>query len=419
MHCPFLNANRRGGTVAPVARVLRIALFAGTLIGCRTGLAVEPPPVIASEPLPPVTEVPLDMTDGITIVAVGDIMPGSLTPIPFVPAPTADDIPSDVRRVIGQADLVFGNLEGAFAVEGMTPKKCHPEAREARRCFEFGSPPFLVSFLKDAGFTVLSLDNNHAEDYGLEGYVLTQGLLAQTGITGVAKRSPAHLAIRGLRVAVVPFGFSGRSFHISDLPTAKAVVTEASDNADIVIVSFHGGAEGDDATRVSDALELYYEEDRGNVIQFAHAVVDAGADLVVGHGPHVPRAIELYQGRVIAYSLGNFWTYGNISIKGTKGIMPLLRVTVGRDGEVRSGQIQSMRQRLPGIPEVDPDGAAVRLVATLSREDFPANPIEVDDSGTIRFRRQEGADGAKLPAPDEPNANLGRNEADSSEPDSR
>ncbi|MFZ5876414.1 MAG: CapA family protein [Nitrospirota bacterium] len=329
------------------------------------------------------------------MVAVGDIMPGSFTPISFVPTPDDHDIPTGIRKTLGQGDVVFGNLEGAFATEGMLPIKCSSVARETRRCFEFGSPPYLASFLKDAGFTVLSLDNNHAEDYGLEGYALTQGLLAQIGITAVPKRTSVLLAIRDLRVAVVAFGFSGRSFHLSDILTAQTVVADAARSADIVIVSFHGGAEGEDATRVIDAVETYFEEDRGNVVRFAHAVVDAGADLVLGHGPHVVRAVELYQNRLVAYSLGNFWTYGNISIKGLKGVMPVLRVTLDRDGTFVTGQIESMRQRLPGIPEPDPDGTAVRLIAALSHEDIPSNPIELDESGTIRLRQADPGYGAE------------------------
>jgi poly-gamma-glutamate capsule biosynthesis protein CapA/YwtB (metallophosphatase superfamily) len=274
-------------------------------------------------------------------------MPGSITPIRFVPTPTDHDIPEGIRRTIPDADLVFGNLEGTFMVDGMAPVKCRPESRQAGRCYEFGFPPFLASFLKSAGFTVLSLDNNHAVDFGLPGFVFSQGLLAQAGLDAVPKRTPTVLPVRDLVVAVIPFGFSGRSFHISDLETARSVVADASRSADMVIVSFHGGAEGDNASRVVDLPEEYYGEDRGNVLQFAHAVVDAGADLVLGHGPHVPRAIEFYQGRLIAYSLGNFWTYGNISIKGAKGVMPLLQASVARDGKFLFGQLTSMRQRLP------------------------------------------------------------------------
>ncbi len=400
MGCSFSNVFPRPTRAAVITRGLAIVAFTGAILACGTGRAADVPSLSAPSTDPLVALRLPDATDAITVVAVGDIMPGSFTPIPFIPAPTDQEIPTGIRHIIGQADVVFGNLEGALVADGLVPSKCRPEAREARRCFEFGSPPYLVSFLKDAGFTVLSLDNNHAEDYGLEGYVLTQGLLAQTGITAVPKRTPVTLAIRDLRVAVVPFGFSGRSFHISDVLTAQTVVADAARTADIVIVSFHGGAEGEDATRVHNAAETYFEEDRGNVMQFAHAVVDAGADLVVGHGPHVPRAIELYRDRLIAYSLGNFWTYGNISIKGVKGIMPLLRVTLNRDGTFVSGRIVSMRQRLPGIPELDPEGAAIRLIATLSREDVPSNPIEVDESGTIRIRRPETLDGADAPNPD-------------------
>jgi hypothetical protein len=400
---PFLNATRRNSSDSHITRALRIGVFAGALIGCGTGFAIEPPRSAppSQSPLTPGSQA--NSPNALTVVAAGDIMPGSLTPIPFIPEPTDHNIPDSIRGVIGQADLVFGNMEGAFATEGLAPVKCRPDAREARRCFEFGSPPFLVSFLKDAGFTVLSLDNNHAEDYGPEGYTLTQGLLAQAGLTAVPKRTPTTLAIRDLLVTVVPFGFSGRSFHVSDLLTVQTVVAEAARTADIVIASFHGGAEGEDATRVHDAVETYFEEDRGNVVQFAHAAVDAGADLVIGHGPHVPRAVELYKDRLIAYSLGNFWTYGNISIKGLKGIMPLLRVTLNRDGTFVSGRIVSMRQRLPGIPELDDEGAAIRLIARLSREDVPSNPIEVDESGTIRLRRPETDDGAEQPDPPDVN----------------
>ena len=91
---------------------------------------------------------------------------------------------------------------------------------------------------------------------------------------------------------------------------------------DIVIVSFHGGAEGNGAEMLPFAREIFAGEDRGNVVEFAHAMVDAGADLVLGHGPHVVRPMELYRDRLIAYSLGNFATYYGISVEGIRGIAP-------------------------------------------------------------------------------------------------
>ena len=104
----------------------------------------------------------------------------------------------------------------------------------------------------------------------------------------------------------------------------------AADN-DIVIVSFHAGAEGDGAEQLPFAREYYVGEDRGDVVMFAHAMVDAGADLLLGHGPHVARAMELYRDRLIAYSLGNFATYYGIGVEGNRGIAPIL--TARLDGE--------------------------------------------------------------------------------------
>lgn len=373
------------------------------LVGCRAGPAidtahrdlvtVEPDAAVrVSDALASDHEpAPLPPAPPITIAAVGDIMPGSVTPIPFLPEPTNREIPDGIRSLVSQADVVFGNLEGTFMVEAMTPVKCRPESREAGRCYEFGFPPFLASFLKDAGFTVLSLDNNHAEDYGLPGYVFTQGLLAQAGVAAVPKRSPIVLPVREAKVAIVPFGFSGRSFHLSDIETARSIVADISRDTDIVVVSFHGGAEGEHASRVVDGSEEYFGENRGNVLRFAHAVVDAGADLVLGHGPHVPRAVELYRERLIAYSLGNFWTYGNVSIKGVKGIMPLLRVALAHDGTFLSGRLVSLRQRLPGVPEPDPEGQAVRLIAKASQEDFPSSPLIITESGDLRTSPQNEA----------------------------
>jgi hypothetical protein len=385
-----------------ITRLLKIGLLAWMVAGCRAGPAIDTAhhDLFAPEPDAAVTAPDALVSDDepapaapppVIIAAVGDVMPGSVTPIPFLPEPTNRKIPDGIRALISQADVVFGNLEGTFMVEAMTPVKCRPESREAGRCYEFGFPPFLASFLKEAGFTVLSLDNNHAEDYGLPGYVFTQGLLAQTGVAAVPKRSPIVFPVREATVAIVPFGFSGRSFHLSDIEAARSIIADINRHADIVVVSFHGGAEGEHASRVADVSEEYFGEDRGNVLRFAHAVVDAGADLVLGHGPHVPRAVELYRGRLIAYSLGNFWTYGNVSIKGMKGIMPLLRVALAHDGTFLSGRLVSMRQRLPGVPEPDPEGQAVRLIAKASQEDFPSSPLIITEAGDLRTAPQDEA----------------------------
>jgi hypothetical protein len=171
-----------------------------------------------------------------------------------------------------------------------------------------------------------------------------------------------------------------------DLAAARRLVSHIKAEHDIVLISFHGGAEGLDALHIPFANEFYYNEDRGDVVAFAHAVIDAGADLVLGHGPHVPRALELYRGRLIAYSLGNFCTYYGISVTGLKGLAPVLQATITDTGEFVQGRIISARQQRPLGPMPDASNEAARLIKRLTEEDFPNTPLRVDEGGQIFVR---------------------------------
>jgi poly-gamma-glutamate capsule biosynthesis protein CapA/YwtB (metallophosphatase superfamily) len=112
-------------------------------------------------------------------------------------------------------------------------------------------------------------------------------------------------------------------------------------------------------------------------------MVDAGADLVLGHGPHVVRAMERYQDRLIAYSLGNFATYYGISVEGLNGIAPILQVTVDGDGRFIEGQIYSTVQLRPDGPVRDASRQALRLIRDLSHQDFVNPGIRFLDNGRI------------------------------------
>src|SRR6185436_19838247 len=149
-----------------------------------------------------------------------------------------------------------------------------------------------------------------------------------------------------------------------------AIVKDAASKHDLVIVSFHGGAEGPKADHVMPGRELYLGENRGDLRAFTHAVVDAGADLVIGHGPHVLRGLELYQGRLIAYSLGNFATYGRFSLSGTQAIGAILHVDLAADGSFVSGKILPTQQVDKGLPRKDPASRAIAMMSRLSQADF-------------------------------------------------
>ena len=158
---------------------------------------------------------------------------------------------------------------------------------------------------------------------------------------------------------------------------------QAAVQADLVVVQVHMGAEGADRAHVKPGTETYYGENRGDPIAFTHAVIDAGADLVIGHGPHVLRAMEFYQGRLIAYSLGNFVGYRSLVIDGVVGVGAVLKVTLRADGTYVDGALNPTIIQSPGLPKPDPKKQAIDLVGSLSKADFPSTGAKLSAAGAI------------------------------------
>ena len=287
-------------------------------------------------------------------------------------------------HLLKDADIVFGNLEGALIQEEMKPQKCSERSRNAATCYEFGMPEYLAPVLKELGFNVLNQDNNHSEDYGLEGYTFTQKKLEELGIKFMPKQSYEEFTVNNTRIAIVAFGYSDKSYNISDLKNAISVVSGLVDQFDIIIVSFHGGAEGREATHVKNINEVFLGENRGNVYAFAHTVIYAGADMVIGHGPHVLRAMEIYKNKLIAYSLGNFLTYGNMNINGINGVNVILEAELdSATGEFERGNIIPVEQVGNGVPVYDTNGKGVKLIQDLSQTDFPDSKLIILNDGTL------------------------------------
>lgn len=311
-------------------------------------------------------------------------MLGSVTPKTVLPADSGRIFVKEISNYLKDADIVFGNLEGTFILDNFKPKKCSEPARTMERCFEFGMPDYLSPIISKLHFNVLNLDNNHSNDYGWKGYNFTQNKLTELNIYFAAKKKPVHISIKGKKVIIIPFGFSETSFLISNIKKAKKIVSKLKTNNNIIIVSFHGGAEGKNALHVPDSTEIMYGENRGNVKEFAHSVIDAGADLVLGHGPHILRALELYKDRLIAYSLGNFLTYGNMNIKGVSGIAGILEIKLdGNNGKFQSGNFISTKQISKGYPIIDKTKQAIKLLKKLTETDFPKTNLVIKSNGLI------------------------------------
>jgi poly-gamma-glutamate capsule biosynthesis protein CapA/YwtB (metallophosphatase superfamily) len=285
-----------------------------------------------------------------------------------------------VTPYLSRADLTFGNLEGVLLDGGEPAKKCsNPNA-----CYLFRSPSRYVNHYKAAGFDVMSLANNHARDFGEAGRRASMQTLAAAGLHHSGLRGDfATMIVNDLKVAVLAFAVTVNSNLLHDYDRAQATVIRFAQNHDIVIVSFHGGAEGRDVTRLPFAEEEYFGEPRGDVVRFSRMAVDAGADLVLGHGPHVIRAMENYRNRLIAYSLGNFATYYGISVEGAKGIAPILDVTLNGNGEFVGGMIHSTIQLRPAGPSLDPEKRALRMLRNLSAQDFDTPGIQFNADGSI------------------------------------
>ena len=317
----------------------------------------------------------------IRIKAVGDVMPGSITPTRQVPS-DLNIFSLNLGDVLKGADICFGNLEGSFIQEGMKTNKCSEESRLKGHCYEFGIPAELAPVLKDLGFSVFNLDNNHCEDYGNKAITNTKEILRQQGIAFAGQQEYCILNIKNKKVALVAFGFSDNSYNISDLSKTKEVIQNLKNLADIVIVSFHGGAEGKKARFVKDEQENFLGENRGNVVKFSRTAIDAGASLVLGHGPHILRAIEIYKGKLIAYSLGNFLTYGHFNLKELNGISVILDVGLNENtGDFYRGKLIPVKQKEPGIPYVDDENSGIIEIKNLT-EKF-TDSVYIEDDGTI------------------------------------
>ena len=198
--------------------------------------------------------------------------------------------------------------------------------------------------------------------------------------------STAYLEVKGVTVAVIGFDHNPVSPNVNDLEEARRLVAAARKRAQIVIVSFHGGAEGEGAQHVPRQTEMLGSEKRGNLPLFAHTVIDAGADLVLGHGPHVLRGMEMYKGHLIVYSMGNFATYGMFGLKGATALTAIFDITLNPDGSFAGGKIIPAKQIGRGGPVLDDTGAAIRKVKELSLADFGSLAPAIADDGIVIAR---------------------------------
>lgn len=310
----------------------------------------------------------------VDVVGAGDVMMGShdqgLNPDIHPDSDTRSLIGDELVDVFARADISFVNLEGPL-YDGREPTE-----KICGACYAFRVPTSYAKLLAGLHLSAVSLANNHSSDYGEAGLRSTLAALDANhiGYFGLDRSDArtADIAMKdGSHAAFVSFAPNPGTLDINDLDSEARLIRALKKTHRVVVVSFHGGAEGWEYAHVEAGHAFFKGEDRGDVLRFAHDAIDAGADIVIGQGPHVPRALEIYRGHLIAYSLGNFWTYGAIDTSHVRGDGPVLEAFLAPDGTIAGFAIHSTEQHDTGIPHLDPSEDAVRLMLDLTREDFP------------------------------------------------
>jgi hypothetical protein len=351
-----------------------------------------------------------------------------------------DSLVSPVAPLFSGADIVLFNAEGAFGDDSVSDDKCTVRARLRRyahgatrpgstkarstqpgntqpgsqtnarsrnrskadaqaakppsagaHCFVLRQPASAAAALRKLGdsatVVVANVANNHAHDAGDDGFVHSVHLLREAGLLVTGADTVPSLAItkRGDTIAVL--GFSAWSSPgVGDLGAVQRIVAAAHARYGRVIVTAHMGAEGASAQRTGDSTEHYVGEDRGNPVAFAHAAIDAGAWLVIGHGPHVLRAAEWRDSALAFYSLGNLVNYGPFNLAEPRNSGVVMCATLDSLGAPGHVMLESTLQLSEGIVRADSSGRARVLLDSLSSLDFPSTGVTVDSTGAVQRR---------------------------------
>lgn len=318
----------------------------------------------------------------VKIIGVGDIMLGTNFPnSSYLPPNDGKDLLLPVKNIISKGDVSFGNLEGVLLSTGGTVKKCS----NPKVCYAFRMPDHYVNYLTEVGFNLLSIANNHSRDFGSVGTANTMRVLKEVGIPHAGLKDCPFTTFKknGTTYGFAAFSPNTGTIKINDYTNARKIISHLDTVCDIVIVSFHGGAEGSTKNHITLKKEMFLGEDRGNPYEFARVSIDAGADVVFGHGPHVTRAIDIYKDRFISYSLGNFATYGRFNLSGLNGISPIIELDLDLNGKFIKGKIHSINQTGRGGPVIDNNNRALKEIIELTKVDIPECNLNINSDGSI------------------------------------
>ena len=391
---PFLRgATRRGPALCALLAAL---VLAEVPADAQSRTRTRPRPVRA------------DTAAGVRVCAGGDVTLGTNLDttwvhtasgrlgrrVPALPAP--DSLLAPLRPLLADADVVLLNVEAAIGEGPINRRKCAPGSTA---CFAFRSPVAAAGAMRraapESARVIGNVANNHARDDGDVGRRNTVRHLAAAGVevTGLDTLATRVVTARGDTVAFLGFAqWAGPDPR--NTAAVRRHVRRAASRYRRVVVTMHMGAEGRGRQNTVNAREIFYDEDRGNVVAFARAAVESGADLVIGHGPHVMRAAEWRNGALVFYSLGNLVTYGPFTMTEPLNRGGIACAVLDEEGGILSAQLRSTVQRPPGLVSADATHRAAVLTDSLGRIDLPATAARFDPFTGEVLR----PDGSRLPA---------------------
>lgn len=345
-----------------IIAILCISIIAGAFLGALGKQKIKQNKTIHKQ------EIVEKKINSISLSFVGDVTPTKEFP----------DLFGFVKDELSKPDLMIGNLEGA--ITDIEKNKCGTII--TGKCYAFSGNEGFVQILKNASFDMVNVANNHAYDFGEEGFFDTLKNLNNYDIDAIgSKNTIIEKKINGIRISFVGFSTGVLTNDLNKEDTVKTIIERAKINSDLVVVLFHGGAEGIGATHVLNTKEKYLGEERGNVQSFAKIAVDSGADIVVGSGPHVLRGMEWYKGKLIAYSLGNFAGYNTFSTEGILGDSGILTINIENKNQIIDANFVPISINKSGVPIIDWANTSISQVNTLSKEDFKENGVMFDEFG--------------------------------------
>lgn len=312
----------------------------------------------------------------VSITWVGDMTFGTLN---AWPAAGTGSLLAGVKPHL-RSNLTLGNLESVLGTLPMF--KCAPHEKD---CYQFEAPGDTALDLKHDGFAAVNVANNHTLDAGPAGEASTEAALRAAHLRWTGRPGQITYVTRnGVKIALLGFAPWPYDADALDISAAEALVRQAKQHAQVVIVMEHLGGEGDSYRHVRPGEEYFLGQDRGDSIAFTHGVIDAGADLVMGSGPHVLRGFQWYHGHLIAYSLGNFCGYYTVGLDAYTSISAILHVTLNAQGQFVRGSITPLQLVGAGTPQVDPNRTAITYVNALSDDDFAGNgAVHISAAGDI------------------------------------